>query len=217
MRVKLIIFDLDGTLVNSSVDICNALNDAVRPYGVAEVSVEETIGLVGEGVTRLVGKLIAQRAPYLDTAVVRGRFLDYYSAHLADHSLPYPGTERMLQALSGRKKAVISNKPESLSIRLLSALDLLKHFDYVSGGDTHPEKKPSPVPLLDALSLFDALPAEALFVGDSIYDIDASRAAGVKSVAALYGYGAPGFSERADYTIKAIDELIDIVRRIETG
>jgi phosphoglycolate phosphatase len=211
MPIKLIIFDLDGTLVDSSVDISNALNYAIRPYSPSEVSVEETITLIGEGVTMLVGKLIKGRGMDLDPATLLRRFFDYYRTHLTDHSATYPGVEKTLRALSGQKKAVVSNKLEALAIQLLKTLNLLEHFDYVAGGDTNLQRKPSPVPILNVLSRFDTLPGDALFVGDSIYDMAASRAAGVRSVAALYGYGSPGFSDGAAYSIERIEDLIDLV------
>ncbi len=213
MHTKLLIFDLDGTLVDSSVDISKALNYALRPYGIPEVSVAETITLVGEGLTRLVGKVIEQKAPDLDLSALVGRFLDHYAGHLSDNTRPYPGVEKVLQALSQYKKAVVSNKLEALSMNVLDALDLLKYFDYIAGGDTVAEKKPSPVPIFNALSHFDVQPGEAFLVGDSIYDIEAGVAAGVKTVAALYGYGSPDFWKNADYRIDAIEGLMEILAR----
>ncbi len=216
MPVKLIIFDLDGTLVDSSVDVSNALNYAIRPYTSLEVSVEETIALVGEGATALVGKLIKERGIDIDPPTLLRRFFDHYRTHITDHSAPYPGVEKTLRALSRQKKAVISNKLEALSIQLLETLNLLEYFNYVAGGDTHLQKKPSPVPIFNVLSRFDTLPSDALFVGDSIYDMAASRAARVKSVAALYGYGSPGFSDGADYSIEGIEELIALVESFQS-
>jgi phosphoglycolate phosphatase len=215
--IRLLIFDLDGTLIDSSVDISHALNHTIRPYGLADVTVEETISLIGEGVARLIGKLIEQRAPGLDLPTLIERFTAYYSAHLTDHTTAYPGTEKVLQALEGRRKAVITNKHESLSRQILEALDLLKYFDYLAGGDTNPERKPSPLPVLNVLARFDTLPGEALLVGDSIYDIEAGRAAGVRTVAALYGYGAAGFAQGADYSIERIEGLLEIVRLLDHG
>jgi phosphoglycolate phosphatase len=213
VAIRLLIFDLDGTLVDSSVDISNALNYAIGPYGIPEVSISETIALVGEGLTRLIGKVIEQKAPGLDLPPLVDRFLEYYSVHLADNTLPYPGTEKVLQGLGAYRKAVVSNKTESLSVKVLQATGLIRYFDYVAGGDTVSEKKPSPVPILDVLSRFDAGPEEALLVGDSIYDIEAGRAAGVKTVAALYGYGTASFSSQADCRITSIEELPEAVRQ----
>jgi phosphoglycolate phosphatase len=217
MDIKLLIFDLDGTLIDSSVDISNALNYAIQPYGLGPVSVAETITLVGEGVTRLIGKLLEKRCKDVALPPLVERFLWHYSAHFADHTSPYPGTREMLDALSGYRKAIISNKLESLSLQVLDALDLHKYFDCVVGGDTVPQKKPSPEPVLSVLSRFGASPCEALLVGDSIYDIEAGRAAGVKTVAVLHGYGSPEFSERADYAITSIIGLLDVIERVERG
>jgi len=213
--IRLVIFDLDGTLIDSSKDIASALNHAVKPHGLGEVTVEETISLVGEGVARLIEKLVERRSPGLDLPSLIESFTDYYSAHLVDHTTAYEGTEKVLRALDGRKKAVITNKLESLSLKILEALDLLKYFDYVAGGDTGPEKKPSPVPILKVLSRFEILPEEALLVGDSIYDIEAGKSAGVRTVAALYGYGSPGFAQGADFSIGRTTDLLKIIRLLD--
>ena len=82
------------------------------------------------------------------------RFLEHYSTHLSDNTRPYPGVEKVLRALWRYKKAIVSNKTEALSIKVLEALDLMKYFDCVMGGDTLPEKKPSPIPILDVLAPF---------------------------------------------------------------
>lgn len=213
MGTELLIFDLDGTLVDSSVDISNALNYAIEPFGIEPVSVAETLTLIGEGVTRLIGKLIERRKANLDLPVLLDRFLDHYSAHFADYTRPFPGTEAVLQALSGPRKAIVSNKMESLTLQVLESMNLSPYFDYVAGGDTSSEKKPSPLPILRVLSHFGILAENAVLVGDSIYDIEAGRAAGVRTIAALYGYGSPGFSREADYEIATIGELPEIIRQ----
>jgi phosphoglycolate phosphatase len=123
MKIKLIIFDLDGTLVNSGADITNALNYAIRPYGYEQLTVERTISLVGEGVTRLIEKLLGRKAADLKDVVLK-RFLEYYSEHLADFTVPYPGVRETLEVLGNYRKAVISNKREDLSKLLLDKLGL---------------------------------------------------------------------------------------------
>ncbi len=214
MQTRLLIFDLDGTLIDSSPDICNAINFAVGPFDLQHVTVEETATLMGEGATKLIEKLIAKRRATVDPSVLLERFLGHYSMHSADHTRPYPGTEEVLKALSFCRKVIISNKLESLSLQVLDALDLGKYFDFVAGGDTLSQKKPSPAPVLHVCAMFDVSPEEVLLVGDSTYDMDAGRAAGVRTVAALYGYGSPGFSRGADYEIGSIRELLPLVKRV---
>src|SRR3990172_5157521 len=165
MKIKLIIFDLDGTLVNSSVDITNALNYAIGPYGPEALTVEKTIGLVGEGLTRLIEKLLGERLAGIRD-VVLDRFLEHYSEHLTDFTLPYPGVRETLEMLGAYRKAVISNKREDLSRRVLENLELSGYFDIIWGSDSVPEKNPSPVPVLEMLKKLSFRPGEAVIVGD---------------------------------------------------
>jgi phosphoglycolate phosphatase len=213
MLTGLVIFDLDGTLIDSSFDICSAINFAIEPLGLQPATVDETASLMGEGATRLIEKMIEKRGATLDPSLLLEPFLDYYSAHSTDHTCPFPGTKEVLEALSWCKKAIISNKSELLSLRVLEALELRKYFDFVAGGDTLPQKKPSPAPVLHVCNLLGVSPEEALLVGDSTYDMDAGKAAGVNTVAALYGYGSPGFSRKADYEIGSIMELLTLFER----
>ncbi|PKL51801.1 MAG: hypothetical protein CVV37_04645 [Nitrospira bacterium HGW-Nitrospira-1] len=206
MKIKLIIFDLDGTLVNSSADITNALNYAGRPYGLETLTVEKTVSLVGEGVTRMIEKLLGERWADL-RCVVLERFLEHYSRHLTDYTVPYPGVRNTLEMLGNYKKAVISNKREDLSLRLLEDLELSGYFDVIWGGDSAPEKKPSPVPVLEMLKKVSCGHDEAVIVGDSNYDIEAGRAAGVRTVAVSYGYRDVSFLKDADFIIDSMEEL----------
>ena len=214
MILKLIIFDLDGTLVDSKVDITNALNYAISPYSMEPVSVEETTTLIGEGVTRLIAKLLEKRKANLDLSVLVARFRSYYSAHPVSHTVPYPGVQQTLRSLHRYRKAVISNKFRSSALEILEELQLSQYFDEVAGVDTFPERKPSPVPILRILEQFEVKSEEAFIVGDSIYDIQAGRASGAKTVAATYGYGSPGFSDYADFIITEFPQLISVVNRL---
>jgi phosphoglycolate phosphatase len=206
MKIKLIIFDLDGTLVDSSVDITNALNYAIGPYGLEKLTVARTISLVGEGVTSLIGKLLGESAADRKNFVLN-RFLDYYSEHLADFTVPYPGVRETLEMLGVYRKAVISNKREDLSKRLLENLELSEYFDFIWGSDSVPEKKPSPVPVLEMLKKVGCGPEEAVMVGDSNFDVEAGRAAGVGTVAVSYGFRAAGLLKDADFIIDSMTEL----------
>jgi phosphoglycolate phosphatase len=216
MAIRLLIFDLDGTLVDSVRDICEALNYAIGPSP-EPVSLEETKAMIGEGVTTLLAKLLMQRHVTTERTVLLRSFLDYYSSHLNIHTAPYPGVRETLDSLSGYKKAVVSNKLQRLSVRVLELFNLIDYFDYVMGGDMTPERKPSPKAILPVLEQFKVKPAEALLIGDSIYDVEAGYSAGVKTVAAMYGYGGQGFAERADYRINDFGDILKIVRELNDG
>jgi phosphoglycolate phosphatase len=210
MKIKLIIFDLDGTLVDSSGDITNALNYAAEPYGFEKLTIERTVSLIGEGVSRLIEKRLGTKAADLQEAVLR-RFLEYYGEHLVDSSTLYPGVRETLGLLGKYRKAVISNKREDLSKRLLEGLNSSIFFEVIWGSDSAPEKKPSPVPVLKMLEKMCCRPEEAVFVGDSVYDIQAGKAAGVRTVAVSYGYGNRRVLGGADVMIDRINDLLPIM------
>ena len=213
MPVNLVIFDLDGTLVDSSIDITNAINYAIEPYGVQPVTVQETISLVGEGITRLMEKVIERKGISADRDSLAGRFLEHYSSHLIDNTIVYPGVIETLKKLNNHKKAVISNKREVLSIRTLDELGILEYLDLVVGSDTTAERKPSPVPLRYAMEKLGAAPDETVIVGDSNYDIEAGKAAGIKTIAVTYGYRPLELLRGADVIINRMDELTEVLRR----
>lgn len=210
--MRLIMFDLDGTLVDSGADITAALNYALAPCGLPALTVPQTISLVGEGVTRLIEKVLDGHVQQHD--VVLTRFLDYYAEHLTEATVPYPGVERTLERLSGYRRAVISNKREALSRGILVKLGLMKHFDLVMGGDSLAEKKPSARPLLHTMSVLKATPEESVIVGDSSFDIRAGKAAGVVTVAVSYGFRPVETLSEADFIIDALEELPELLERI---
>jgi phosphoglycolate phosphatase len=220
MPVKLIIFDLDGTLVDSSIDITNAINYAIEPYGVKPITIQETISLVGEGITRLMENIIDRTQRTEDRGQTKGinkdllvdRFLDHYSAHLVDKTTVYPGVKETLEQLTGYKKVVVSNKREALSVKILDDLGLLKYLDLVVGSDTTPEKKPSPVSIQYVLNKFGLKPESAIIVGDSNFDIEAGKAAGIKTIAVTYGYRPLELLKDADYLIDKMSDLVNILR-----
>ena len=214
--IKLIIFDLDGTLIDSSVDITNAINYAIGPYGGRPLTVKETISIVGEGITKLIERLIEMNGITADRDVVVDMFLKHYSDHLVDNSPAYPGVKETLQKLDDYKKAVISNKREALSQKILDELDLSQYLDLVVGSDTTPERKPSPVPVLHVLSKFGVRPEEAVIVGDSNFDIEAGKAAGIRTVAVTYGYRPLEMLKDADFKIDRMDKLPAVIGRISS-
>jgi phosphoglycolate phosphatase len=210
MAIKLIIFDLDGTLVDTRIDITNALNYVLKPYGLKDLTVDDTVKMVGEGITRLIEKALGDEKIQARDNVIK-RFLDYYSEHLIDYSSIYPYVRETLDKLNGYKKAVISNKREYLSTELLGKLDLLKYFNLVIGSDTTSERKPSAIPVIHAVTKFGVGPQESIMVGDSNYDIEAGKKAGVKTVAVTYGYRERQYLMDADYMIDSIEELLELL------
>ncbi len=214
MSVKLVIFDLDGTLIDSSVDITDAINYAVEPYRVGPVTVQEAISLVGEGISRLMEKIIVKEGIEADRDFLIERFVFYYSAHLTDNTTVYPGVRETLSQLGAYRKAVVSNKRESLSIKTLEQLGLSEYMDIIVGSETVGERKPSPLPVCHVLSVLGISPEEAVIVGDSNYDIEAGQSAGIKAVAVTYGYKPLDLLQGADFIINSMPELIGILEKM---
>jgi phosphoglycolate phosphatase len=214
MPIKMIMFDLDGTLVDSSADICNAINYAIKGSVMNPVSVQETIGLIGEGITKLFEVLTARQNISIPTEPLIARFSEHYAEHMLDNTTLYPGVTETLAALDCCNKAVITNKRERSSVRILEAFGIAKYFDIVVGSDTAPERKPSPVPLHFALSKFGVSPAEAAMIGDSSYDIDAGLAAGAITIAVTYGYRPVEELRKAHYIVNSMSDVPGVIRQL---
>lgn len=219
--IKLLIFDLDGTLADTGQDITNALNYALDPFGVREYSLEETKAMVGSGISKLLESLIPDNSPVAiemrnnngqkPEDLVLSRFLEYYDNHLIDNTDTYPHVKETLARLNEYKKSVLSNKREVYSKRVLEGLDIMQYFDLVWGSDSVREKKPSPVPVLDMLNHFNVSESEAVLVGDSNYDIEAGKAAGIKVIGVTYGFRSRESLKDADYIIDSFNEVLKIL------
>lgn len=190
--IRAVIFDLDGTLIDSAPDLHEAANALLAERGLAPVSLAQVRGFIGEGVPKLVARCLeAAGAPArgreLDAAVTRFRAL--YGADPVRLTRPFDGVEASLGALSARGLliGVCTNKPEGVSRDILARLGLDRHLRAVVGGDTLATIKPDPAPLLHAAQLLGVTPAEALYVGDSGVDADAADAADISF--ALYSGG----------------------------
>jgi len=191
--MQTIVFDLDGTLVHTAPDLVETLNTILRSQGVAAVSYEEALRMVGHGAKRMLEYgLSAQNVqvpPPLFEKLYQD-FLDYYADHIADHSRPFPGVEDALDSLAadGWRLAVCTNKLEGLSLRLLDALNLRQRFAVICGQDTYGIAKPNPEVLLRTIADAGGDPQHAIMVGDSITDISTAKAAHIPVIAVDFGY-----------------------------
>jgi len=208
-RYRALIFDLDGTLCDSRLDITNAVNHARTSLGLEPISVDEVTGHVGDGMTRLLQRSFAGRPDLVEAA--RPLFMDHYSRHLADNTTVYDGVAEGLRALeaAGQAMAVLTNKPQEFSRRLLDRFGLLARFRLVVGGDTFPTRKPDPQGALAIAEALDAEPAATLIVGDNHTDLVTARHAGMHCVYCTYGFGRRQ-GEHCDYSAPSFCDVVGI-------
>ena len=210
---RAVIFDLDGTLVDSAPDIQEAIDTAFRPLGVQPFSLETVKSLIGGGaaaaVKRATAKLGLVLSPDEEDAVLQRFLVDYARVSAKGRGL-YPGAIELLQDLRARKAgvALCTNKAETITQITIEALGIAGYFGSVVAARDDLPKKPDPAMLLRALAPFDVAPADAVMIGDSHADIDAARAAGMPSIAVSYGYSpTPAAQLGAD---KVVDWLADV-------
>lgn len=215
--VDKILFDLDGTLVDSAFDLHAATNHVLTHVGRETVTLQQVRHMVGHGAKRLIelGLEATGGRESHEAAELLPVFLSYYRAHLADGTTIFPGGVEMLKALKsqGFSLAVCTNKPVALAHPLLQDLDIAQYFDAVTGGDSFEFKKPDPRHLLETASLLSG-DGPFLMVGDSINDIASAKAAGAPSVAVDFGYtDIPAAELGADHLISSLSELPSLVSR----
>jgi phosphoglycolate phosphatase len=205
---RLFLFDLDGTLVDSREDIARAVNSVLSKLELPPLSMEEVLRFVGDGVEVLIQRALREiRHEEPDEALIQTgvRLLfEEYSSHLVVSTHLYPGVRETLAALRGAHLGLISNKPEGLSRRILEEFDLAGEFCIVFGGDSLPQRKPAPAPLLEAMSRCQVSPAETVMVGDAPTDILAGKAAGVPTCGVL-----GGFRSRDDLEAAGADIILE--------
>jgi phosphoglycolate phosphatase len=206
-----IVFDLDGTLVDSAPDIAAALNHALASIGRKTLSLDAIRGMVGHGGKVLVERGLAATGGMDVAALAAGfsAFIAYYEAHVCDHSHAYAGVTDALDALRGQgvALAVCTNKPEHLARGLIDALGWHGRFTAIVGGDTLATVKPDPTMLHLAVERGGGGPAA--MIGDSIVDVQTARAAGLPCIAVSFGFAdRPADQLGADAVIDSFDELL---------
>ncbi|MCW5752572.1 MAG: phosphoglycolate phosphatase [Alphaproteobacteria bacterium] len=215
-----ILFDLDGTLVDSAPDLHQSLNFVLARLGRPAIQLDEVRAMVGDGVRVLLERSLAATGGGIESARFEQAMADYlvhYEAHLADLSRPFPAVAETLARLraAGKRLAVCTNKPHAFSVSLLRQLGLADHFDAVLGGDSLPVRKPDPGHLLGTLAAIGREPPQAVMIGDSRNDVAAARNAGVPVIAVSFGYTVtPPRELGADLVIDHFDELAGALDRL---
>jgi phosphoglycolate phosphatase len=213
--VRVLVLDLDGTLVDTVPDLAAALNRLMRSRGLRIFDFPSTAAMVGDGVARLVEKAFAarDRAPD-DTAIAE--FSADYAAHAAVESRLFPGVVDTLRALVAEdwRLAVCTNKPEGAARHLLDVLGLTPLMAAVGGGDSFPVRKPDPAHLLATLAAAGGQADRAIMAGDHANDVVASRGAGLPCIFAAWGYGPPAMAEGAVAVARDIAGMAAIARRL---
>jgi len=215
--LRLVVFDLDGTLVDSSRDLADATNALVAERGGAPLAAARIVGMVGEGAGVLVSRALSAAGLDPDTPGALDRFLQLYDARLLEHTRPYDGIPDALEWLASRVPlAVLTNKPVAATRQILAGLGLARHFREAVGGDSEFGRKPDPGGLLYLARAHGAEPAATLMVGDSSVDRDTARAAGTRICLARYGFGyrAPDDLRADDLRIASPLELIATVENL---
>ncbi len=211
-----VLFDLDGTLVDTAEDLCGALNRALKSVGRPPVTVQQVRGMIGGGLPNLVMKGLEATGGRIQGArfdeLVKNARADY-EEHVADKSKPYPGVLEALRGLAQRgcKMGVCTNKPTAASKKLLAALGLSKYLTVVVGGDSLPVKKPHPQMARELLKILgDIEPEAAVLVGDSETDVKLARAAGLPVILVEGGYSEIAAKDLgADLVICGFPQLND--------
>ncbi len=203
----LVLFDLDGTLVDSSQDIANSINFTLASFGIPPWPVSTIKTFIGNGSMRLIERALAGRMEHASQALQI--FTKHYQQHVCDHSNPFPGVETILDRLSDLPLAIMSNKRERFIHPLLEYLGWENRFDWIVGSDSLNIRKPDPRPLLWICEQAKIPPNRTVMIGDSPVDVKAGKAAGMATVGLTGGFTTPEAvrDEKPSLTLHFLREL----------
>jgi phosphoglycolate phosphatase len=213
-RARLVVFDLDGTLIDSSRDIAGGVNRALARVAPGTAALDEDVvrSFIGSGARVLIARSLAHRGLELPVDEVLPVFLEEYGSRLLDHTRLYPGAAEALDRLRDRPLAVLTNKPGGMSRAILAGLGVADRFFRVYGGDDLDSKKPDPEGLRRILAEAGVDAPETVMVGDSAIDVRTGRAAGTRTAGATYGFDGGSFAEAPpDLLVSSLTELADLL------
>jgi phosphoglycolate phosphatase len=207
--VRALIFDLDGTLIDSKFDLIRSVNAMLQEMGREQLHEDTISGYIGHGAPQLVAQALSNNSTQPERERALKFFLAYYEDHKMDSTCAYPGVPEALEELAAFPMAILTNKPVRVSVRILEELGLARYFRAVYGGNSFDTKKPDPFGAETILREFGAAPAEAILIGDSEVDVQTARNAGTLAAAVNYGFGT---HDRATHPADIyLDRLTDLL------
>ena len=208
----MLIFDLDGTLVDSKKDLTASVNYIRHRFDLPSLTEEEIARFIGNDALMLIRRALADRATENNVQAGLQMFLSYYRAHMLDSTALYPGVRETLDRLSDCKLAVLTNKPVHFSCAMLDGLGIYGHFAAVYGGNSFDRKKPDPVGVYQILSDTKGQRERTWMIGDSAVDVLTGRNAGITTCGVTYGYATETFKDSPpDFLIDAFSELEKLI------
>jgi phosphoglycolate phosphatase len=213
-RIRALIFDLDGTLIDSKQDLVLSVNATLRAIGREELPADLVASYVGSGAPVLIGRALGGSPDSEELQRALRYFLSHYEQHQLDNTRAYPGVREALVQLNGTPMAVLTNKPANISVRILEGLGLAQFFQVIYGGNSFVTKKPDPLGANTVLSDLQAAASEAAMVGDSEVDVQTARNAGMISAIVNFGFGIHDRGKYpADVYLDRMEELLPLVAR----
>jgi phosphoglycolate phosphatase len=212
--VRALIFDLDGTLIDSKLDLALSVNASLAEMGRPPLEHDQIFGYVGQGALALISRALGDSASEEECQRALKFFIHYYTEHKLDHTVLYPGVREALDALNGMPMAVLTNKPVRVSRWILEGLGVAGHFRVVYGGNSFERKKPDPMGVDSILREFGAAPSQVMLVGDSEIDVQTARNAGTWACGVTYGFGSHRLAEYPPDLL--VDNLLELVPHLST-
>jgi len=212
-RIRALVFDLDGTLIDSKKDLVLSVNATLRAVGREELPTELVASYVGSGAPVLIARALGGSPDSGELQPALKYFLEYYEEHKLDYTRAYAGVREALEQLNGTPMAVLTNKPVNISVRILEGLGLAEFFRVIYGGNSFATKKPDPLGANTVLGDLKIAASEAAMVGDSEVDVQTARNAGMISAIVNFGFGMHDREKYpADLYLDRMEEVVPLVQ-----